>query len=310
VGARPLGTAGEDHLLTAGPAPAPRPRLRRVLGALAGLFVAGAGHLFLGYTKRAAGWFLVLSLLLPATLLLAGTLDSAPWIAITLLTGLSLALVLQIASVVDFLRVPVLPAGLPSRRRVAVGVALLVLASLAWGAIVDPAETIRERYVQAYRIPSGAMIPTLLVGDHILVHKSAYRLRGPSRGDVVVFKYPVDESRDFIKRVIGLPGETVFIRDRQIFVNCQPPAPTCQPIQDPWGYHEDPAGAGGEAFGPVQIPPGAYFVMGDSRNNSQDSRYWGFVKVDKLKGRAFVICWSWDPEGRRARWDRLARVVR
>ena len=175
---------------------------------------------------------------------------------------------------------------------------------------------IRTFVVQAFKIPSGSMIPTLLIGDHILVNKFIYRFRDPMRGDVVVFKYPVDEHRDFIKRVIGLPGETIFIKDRQIFVNCQPPAPTCQPIKDPWGYYEDRMGVGGEVYGPKEVPPSSYFVMGDNRNNSQDSRYWGFVRVDKIKGQAFVIYWSWDSERddkalwERVRWGRLGKLIR
>jgi signal peptidase I len=175
---------------------------------------------------------------------------------------------------------------------------------------------IRTFVVQAFKIPSGSMIPTLLVGDHILVNKFIYRFRDPVRGDVVVFKYPVDEHRDFIKRVIGIGGEDVYIKDRQIYVNCRPPEPRCQPIKDPWGYYEDRLGLGGETFGPVQVPPDSYFVMGDNRNNSQDSRYWGFVKRDKLKGQAFVIYWSWDGDREdkalweRVRWGRIAKLIR
>jgi signal peptidase I len=175
---------------------------------------------------------------------------------------------------------------------------------------------IRTFVVQAFKIPSGSMIPTLLVGDHILVNKFLYRFRDPARGDVVVFKYPVDEHRDFIKRVIGVGGEDVYIKDRQIYVNCRPPDPRCQPIKDPWGYYEDRMGLGGETFGPVHVPPDSYFVMGDNRNNSQDSRYWGFVKRDKLKGQAFVIYWSWDGDREdralweRVRWGRLGKLIR
>ena len=174
---------------------------------------------------------------------------------------------------------------------------------------------IRTFVVQAFKIPSGSMIPTLLVGDHILVNKFLYRFRDPRRGDVVVFKYPVDESRDFIKRVIAVGGEEVFIKDRQIYVNCRPPEPACRAVSDPHGYYEDRLGMGGEAFGPVRVPPGSYFVMGDNRNNSQDSRYWGFVKGDKIKGKAFVIYWSWDSEGdgrplwARVRWGRLSKLI-
>jgi signal peptidase I len=174
---------------------------------------------------------------------------------------------------------------------------------------------IRTFVVQAFKIPSGSMIPTLLVGDHILVNKFLYRFRDPIRGDVVVFKYPVDETRDFIKRVIATGGQDVFIQNRLIYINCRPPEPSCKPIEDPWAYYEDRLGSGNEAFGPVHVPPDAYFVMGDNRNNSQDSRYWGFVKRDKIKGRAFLIYWSWDsdpdekPLWRRVRWDRLGHLI-
>jgi signal peptidase I len=173
---------------------------------------------------------------------------------------------------------------------------------------------IRTFVVQAFKIPSGSMIPTLLVGDHILVNKFIYRFRDPVRGDVVVFKYPVDEHRDFIKRVIGLPGETIYVRDRHIYVNCTPTLPTCQPIKDPWGYYEERLGAS-DSLGKWEIPAGSYFVMGDNRNNSQDSRFWGFVKLDKIKGQAFIIYWSWDSDRddkapwERVRWGRLGKLI-
>jgi signal peptidase I len=174
---------------------------------------------------------------------------------------------------------------------------------------------IRTFVVQAFKIPSGSMIPTLVVGDHILVNKFLYRFRDPARGDVVVFKYPVDESRDFIKRIVAVGGEEVFIRDREIFINCRPAAPSCQPIADPWAYYEGRPGPPGETFGPTRVPPGAYFVMGDNRNNSQDSRYWGVVRGDKIKGLAFLIYWSWDSEHddrplwQRVRWGRLGHLI-
>jgi len=174
---------------------------------------------------------------------------------------------------------------------------------------------IRTFVVQAFKIPSGSMIPTLLVGDHILVNKFLYRFRDPARGDVVVFKYPQDEHRDFIKRVIGVGGDELYIKDRKVYVNCRPPDPACRPIEERWAYYEERFGAGGEVFGPVQVPAGSYFVMGDNRNNSQDSRYWGFVKKEKLKGQAFIIYWSWDSERddklvwERVRWGRLGHLI-
>ncbi|MGH7318761.1 MAG: signal peptidase I [Candidatus Rokuibacteriota bacterium] len=174
---------------------------------------------------------------------------------------------------------------------------------------------IRTFVVQAFKIPSGSMIPTLLVGDHILVNKFIYRFRDPARGDVVVFKYPVEEHRDFIKRVIAVGGEEIYIKDRQVFINCQPPAPTCQPIKESWAYYEDRMAPGGEPYGPKQVPAGHHFVMGDNRNNSQDSRWWGYVKQEKIKGQAFIIYWSWDSEHdrkplwQRVRWGRLGRLI-
>jgi signal peptidase I len=181
---------------------------------------------------------------------------------------------------------------------------------------------IRTFVVQAFKIPSGSMIPTLLVGDHILVNKFIYqrfgwgdfvfRLRDPARGDVIVFKYPVDESRDFIKRIIAVGGEDLHIKDQKIYVNCRPPEPSCRPIDDPWGKWEERFGVSESTS--VKVPADSYFVMGDNRNNSQDSRYWGFVKRDKIKGKAFLIYWSWDsersgPPWGHVRWSRLGKLI-
>jgi len=169
---------------------------------------------------------------------------------------------------------------------------------------------IRTYVVQAFKIPSGSMIPTLLVGDHILVNKFIYQFTDPKRGDVIVFKFPVDESRDFIKRIIAVGGEDLYIKDQKIYINCKPPDASCRPIDDPWGKWGE--GLGLSESTSVHVPPGSYFVMGDNRNNSQDSRYWGFVKREKLKGRAFLIYWSWDsdqPLAESVRWSRLGKLI-
>jgi signal peptidase I len=174
---------------------------------------------------------------------------------------------------------------------------------------------IRTFVVQAFKIPSGSMIPTLLVGDHILVNKFIYRFRDPARGDVVVFKYPVEEHRDFIKRVIGLPGDQIYVRDRRVFVNCDPAARACEPLKEPWAFYEERFGSLAEALARFDVPANSYFVMGDNRHNSQDSRYWGTVKKEKIKGLAFIIYWSWDSERddkllwERVRWSRLGRLI-
>jgi signal peptidase I len=181
---------------------------------------------------------------------------------------------------------------------------------------------IRTLIVQAFTIPSGSMMDTLLVGDYILVNKFLYGpelpfvdwhapgLRQPHRGDIIVFKYPQDEKRDFIKRVIGTPGDEVQIKGQEVYVNGRP---LVEPYvkQGPPMPHLAQPGFCGYAYGcePTVVPPNSYFVMGDNRDNSQDSRYWGFVKREKIKGKAFLIYWSWDGDRHWLRWWRLGRYV-
>jgi signal peptidase I len=181
---------------------------------------------------------------------------------------------------------------------------------------------IRTLIVQAFTIPSGSMMDTLLVGDYILVNKFLYgpelpltdwrvpALRDPRRGDIIVFKYPQDEKRDFIKRIVATPGEQVQIRGAQVVVNGR--ALTEPYVKRPEAPHATAAPAAcGYTYGCDQtvVPPDAYFVMGDNRDNSQDSRYWGFVKRDKIKGKAFLIYWSWDSDRHWLRWWRLGRYI-
>lgn len=227
----------------------------------------------------------------------------------------------------------------------------------------------RQFVVQAFKIPSASMETTLLVGDHILVNKFLYYFTSPQRFDIIVFQFPWNEDRDFIKRVIGLPGDRVQVRDWQVYVNDQP-------LHEPYVHytttprHEHghfgpvivpkkgdrveirsdkqlylngepvpiPSGSfqpgddrilrsGLEVFYGTLLPPGAtlqqplaprpvehdyYFVLGDHRDNSQDSRYWGFVRSTRLKGRAFFIYWSWNREGSyltHVRLDRLGKLL-
>ena len=161
---------------------------------------------------------------------------------------------------------------------------------------------IRTFVVQAFTIPSGSMSPTLLVGDYILVNKFIYRFRDPTRGDIIVFKYPWDEKRDFIKRIVAVGGEEVLIKGRQVFVNGRP-------ASEPFAIFSDLNPHSQSAYGPVTVPADSYFVMGDNRDNSQDSRYWGFLKGEKIRGKAFMIYWSWDGEKHWLRWRRLGKII-
>ena len=182
---------------------------------------------------------------------------------------------------------------------------------------------IRTLVVQAFTIPSGSMMDTLLVGDYILVNKFLYgpeipladrRLPGfrePERGDIIVFKYPQDEKRDFIKRIVGTPGDVVQVRGQQVVVNGRPIAePYVRPVDGALPPPPQPGYCGyAYACESTKIPADSYFVMGDNRDNSQDSRYWGFVKRDKIKGKAFLIYWSWDSDRHWLRWWRLGRYI-
>jgi signal peptidase I len=154
---------------------------------------------------------------------------------------------------------------------------------------------VRTFVVQAFRIPSGSMEDTLLVGDFLLVSKFLYWFTDPKPGDIIVFKYPLDPSRDFIKRCVAVEGQTVEIRDKQLLVDGRRIA------LPHWGKHVDPRtyppGTNArDYFGPVKVPPGHVFVMGDNRDNSRDSRYWGFLNKKLIKGRAFILYWSWQRE--------------
>ena len=206
---------------------------------------------------------------------------------------------------------------------------------------------VRTWVVQAFKIPTGSMENNLLIGDHLLVNKfivgptplaigrALLPVRPIRRGDIVVFKYPDEPDRDFIKRVIGLPGETVELRNKKVYINGKP-------IDEPYVHFLSPPSSTGqevtsadvrENYAPVTVPPDHYFVMGDNRDNSQDSRYWGFLPRDYVKGKALLIYWSYE-SGRedyideglgasvrrlgsvlahfftRTRWERLGHQIR
>lgn len=178
---------------------------------------------------------------------------------------------------------------------------------------------IRTFVVQAFKIPSGSMEPTLLIGDHLLVNKFLYGtnipfteikvlpIREPERGDVIVFIYPVDPSKDFIKRVVGLPGDKIEIINKKVYVNEKG-------IEDIHAHFAEdmilPKGSEPrDNFGPVTVPPDSLFVMGDNRDRSYDSRFWGFVRTAEIKGKAFIIYWSWDRERFLPRFLRIGNLI-
>jgi signal peptidase I len=165
---------------------------------------------------------------------------------------------------------------------------------------------IRTFIVQAFKIPSGSMEPTLLIGDHLLVNKFIYGIKNPFTGetwipiekpqrrDIIVFKYPVNPDQDFIKRVIGVEGDTIEMMDKNLLVNGKPFIVKNAVYRDPNIFPRDVQPR--DNFGPITVPKDSLFVMGDNRDNSYDSRFWKFVKLNEVKGKAFILYWSWDSQ--------------
>ena len=178
---------------------------------------------------------------------------------------------------------------------------------------------IRTYLVQAFKIPSGSMEDTLAIGDHLLVSKFMYgtkipfvdtrvlTIRDPRQGDVIVFEYPEDPSKDFIKRVVGVPGDVVEGKEKKVYVNGKQ-------YDNPHEIHKEKDVIPKEmnprdTFGPVTVPADSYFVMGDNRDRSYDSRFWGVVSLDKIKGLAFIKYWSWDHEKFRPRFGSIGKLI-
>ncbi|MGQ9921145.1 MAG: signal peptidase I [Desulfobacca sp.] len=188
---------------------------------------------------------------------------------------------------------------------------------------------IRAFVVQAFSIPSGSMLETLQIGDYLLVNKFSYGIRNPftnkvliplgqpQRGDIVVFIFPPDPSKDFIKRVVAVAGDTVKIVDKKLYVNEQPldlPQATFKDNHiidqnDHWILSAGASGVHRDNFGPYTVPPGHVFVMGDNRDHSYDSRFWGPVPLDNVRGKAWLIYFSWDQQKFWPRWGRIGSLV-
>lgn len=174
---------------------------------------------------------------------------------------------------------------------------------------------IRTFLFQAFTIPSGSMLETVQIGDYLLVNKFIYGVKnpftdnylieadGPQIGDIIVFKYPGDPSIDYIKRVEGLPGDVIEVRDKQLYRNGEA-------VHEDYIQHIHPNLIGRlDNIGPITVPEGEYFVMGDNRDNSEDSRAWGTVKRNAIHGKAWRIYWSWDSDAGRPRFGRLGMKV-
>lgn len=277
-------------------------RPRRVwIAVVFSILLCGLGQIYNGQMKKGVVFYLLTNLIGVVFYVLAGNWISIYVVAVAGLT----VLVIHLCAIIDAGRVAhrigphFRPAGY-NRPLAYIGIYLVfgVLFSFTTSAYI------KQQVVQAFQIPAGSMTPTLVPGDHILVAKNVDTF---SRGDVVVFEFPEDEGqerpRDFVKRIVGLPGDEIDIRDKQLFVNGQPE-------QADYAVHlEENLIDARDQYGPVIVPEGMYFVLGDNRDRSFDSRFWGFVAREKLRGKAVQIYWSWDREVGSVRWERIGERI-
>lgn len=176
--------------------------------------------------------------------------------------------------------------------------------------IIQPVAShlIKENIVKAYKIPSGAMLPTILIGDHILVDRFIYKSSSPAKGEVIVFEFPKDPKTDYIKRLIAVSGDTLEIKNKKLFINGVEQNESYVKYVDSKSHKIVTSPR--DNFGPITVPHGSVFVMGDNRDNSYDSRFWGFVKLEQIKGKAISLYWSWDKEEKKVRWNRIGEPIK
>ena len=221
----------------------------------------------------------------------------------------AVSMVIQLLCIIALFIIPIIIIRRSLQIRTLVSIGIVVVTIIVSSIVgIGYAYGFRAYVVQAFRIPSAGMSPALATGDFILANKLVYRTRSPSRGEVVVFRYPLDTSKDFVKRIIAIGGDTVDIRDKKVYINSKPYE------SDP-GTHLNPevlpaSASPRDNLSPVTVPAGSFFVLGDNRDNNLDSRFWGLVKSEHIVGRASLIYWSYDSEGHRIRTERIGRHVR
>jgi len=266
------------------------------------IFSLGLGHLYTGEAKKGIMLFFIAQFLFVISFLSFFYAPIGPMIFI------SLGVVFVIFCIFDAVKLSKehkLFYAVKKYNKWYVYLLYCVVASFLVHPIVEA--TSKRNIAQTYKIPSGAMKPTLQIGDHIIADKLIYKNSEPKRGDVIIFPFPEDPSRDFIKRVVAVGGETIEAVNKQIFVNGMI-------LREPYVVHADSHifpknGQPRDNFGPLKVPDDSLFVMGDNRDQSYDSRFWGFVKKSSIRGKAINIYWSWDEESSIIRWKRIGKKI-
>ena len=279
-----------------------KPRKPWIAGLLS-LIQPGLGQVYNGEIRKASFFYLLPIILIPGIRIMC---LHAEFIRFFLISSVLFIPVYYIYAFIDAIRTAKLHSiqYCPKKYNKAIayiGIGLLVV-------IISNSltEGVKHNIIQAFKFPSGSMEPTLLNGDHILVDRSK-AARNPHKGDLIVFEYPEDPSKDFLKRVVAIEGDTVEGREKVLYVNgkAMPEPYTAHKEADTIPANQNPR----DFFGPQVIPPSSFFVMGDNRDRSYDSRFWGPVSKDKIKGTVKSIYWSWDKDKFAVRWDRIGMKV-
>ncbi len=266
------------------------------------LLLPGLGHLSCGKVKKAviiyvvfqisilAAFFIFLRIAFPYNLILSVTLFTSVYLY----------------AVIDSILLEKNPDNALKLKPI-LGYSLLVAVIIFHSTIIRPLlrNLIKQKYIQAFKIPSDSMFPTLLVGDMLLVDKHAYSNNNPKRGDVIVFQSPENPSKTLIRRIVGLGGETIEIKNTKVYINGSLWA-------EPYGVETDKTFQSNErnTLDPFAIPENSYFVIGDNRDQKHDNTFWGIVDRKDVNGKAVKFYWSWDKHNSRVRWDRIGRDIK
>ncbi len=274
------------------------------LALLLSIFCVPVGYVYAGDPKKGVIVSTLILLLFPASILLTKIALSVAVLACIVL----FLLLFSLAILVDVYRSA---KGQPMEYKMRffntwwMYICVYVVFSLVFFPLAK--EYTKENLVQAYKIPAGSMLPTLLIGDHFFVDKRSYKTQKIGHEDLIIFPFPKKPETDYIKRVIGLPGDEVEIRNKQVYLNKIIKKQRFATYTDPGILSQ--ADSPRDNFGPVTVPEDAVFVLGDNRDNSYDSRFWGFVPTDTVKGKVVNIYWSWDRSNSQVRWERIGLKV-
>jgi len=279
-----------------------KPRKWWVAGLLS-LFWPGVGQVYNGQARKGIIYFLLQLLLMPLFLL---SLDSS-YVIIYVGLLVTYAIILYFIVVGDSIYFSIKLGSdyqLKKYNKIIIYIGLIVFV-MAFSS--SEKYFVRHNYVQAYKVPAASMEPTLLIGDHILVDRSMSG-RNPKRGDIIVFEFPEDKRKAFVKRVVAVGGDVVAGKDKELYVNNKL-------VKDSYAVHNEPyvipaSMNSRDNFGPVTVPAGSYFVMGDNRDRSYDSRFWGCVAQSKIEGTVKNIYLSLDYKNNSVRWDRIGTKVK